>query len=76
MFNYPYLVELLSPKRSTGDQMEDFLDRFAERYLRIMDEGCGVSMPVRTTAEIGEAKRAGKTSSENLPAKRRVRAKY
>jgi len=45
MFNYPYLVELLSPKRSTGDQMEDFLDRFAERYLRIMDEGCGVSIP-------------------------------
>ena len=45
MFNYPYLVELLSPKRSTGDQMEDFLDRFAGRYLRIMDEGCGVSIP-------------------------------
>lgn len=45
MFNYPYLVELLSPKRSTGDQMEDFLDRFAEGYLRIMDEGYGVSIP-------------------------------
>ena len=30
MFNYPYLVELLSPKRSTGDRMEDFLDRFKQ----------------------------------------------
>jgi len=39
MFNYPYLVELLSPKRSVDDQVEDFLDRFAERYQRIIDAG-------------------------------------
>ena len=45
MFNYPYLVELLSPKRSTGDQIEALLDRFAERYRRINDAGCGVSIP-------------------------------
>ncbi len=45
MFNYPYLVELLSPKRSTGDQIEALLDRFAERYRRIIDAGCGVSIP-------------------------------
>ena len=45
MFKYPYLVELLSPKRSTGDQIEAFLDRFAERYRRIIDAGCGVSIP-------------------------------
>jgi 5,10-methylenetetrahydrofolate reductase len=25
--------------------MEDFLDRFAERYRRIIDAGCGVSIP-------------------------------
>ncbi len=45
MFNYSYMVELLSPKRSAGDQMEGFLDRFAERYRRIMDAGCGLSIP-------------------------------
>ena len=45
MFNFPYLVELLSPKRSTGDQIEALLDRFAERYRRIIDAGCGVSIP-------------------------------
>ena len=45
MFNYPYLVELLSPKRSTADQIEGFLDRFAERYRRVIDAGCGISIP-------------------------------
>ncbi len=45
MFDYPYLIELLTPKRSIGDQMEDFLDRFAERYQSIIDAGCGVSIP-------------------------------
>jgi 5,10-methylenetetrahydrofolate reductase len=45
MFNYPYLVELLSPKRSNDDQFDSLLDRFAERYRRIIDAGCGVSIP-------------------------------
>jgi methylenetetrahydrofolate reductase (NADPH) len=45
MFNYPYLIELLPPKRSTDDQFEALLDRFAERYRRIIDAGCGVSIP-------------------------------
>ena len=45
MFNYPYLVELLSPKRATDDQIEGFLDRFAERYQRIIDAGCGITIP-------------------------------
>ena len=45
MFNYSYMVELLSPKRSADDQMETFLDRFAERYRRILDAGCGLSIP-------------------------------
>lgn len=45
MFNYPYLVELLSPKRSTDDQTEDLLNRFAERYQRIIDAGFGISIP-------------------------------
>jgi methylenetetrahydrofolate reductase (NADPH) len=45
MFNYPYLVELLSPKRSTDNQFEARLDEFAERYRRVIDAGCGVSIP-------------------------------
>ncbi len=45
MFNYPYLIELLSPKRSADDQIEDLLGRFAERYQRIIDSGCGISIP-------------------------------
>jgi 5,10-methylenetetrahydrofolate reductase len=45
MFNYPYVVELLSPKRSNNAQSEALLDRFAERYRRIIDAGCGVSIP-------------------------------
>ena len=45
MFNYPYLVELLSPKRSDDDQIERLLNRFAERYQRIIDAGCGMSIP-------------------------------
>ncbi len=45
MFSYSYMVELLSPKRSTDDRIESFLDRFAERYQRIMDAGCGLSVP-------------------------------
>jgi len=45
MFNYPYLVELLSPKRTNDDQFEVLLDRFAERYRRIIDAGCGMSIP-------------------------------
>ena len=45
MFHYPYLVELLSPKKSNDDQFDSLLDRFAERYRRIIDAGCGVSIP-------------------------------
>lgn len=45
MFNYPYIVELLSPKRSTDSPIENLMDRFARRYQRIVDAGCGVSIP-------------------------------
>ena len=45
MFEFPYIVELLSPKRSVDSQTEDLLERFAERYRRVMSAGCGVSIP-------------------------------
>lgn len=45
MFNFSYLVELLTPKRSNEEQVETLLDRFAERYQRILNAGCGLSIP-------------------------------
>lgn len=45
MFDYPYLIELLTPKRSTEGQVEEYLSRFAERYQRAIDLGCGVTIP-------------------------------
>jgi len=46
MFNYPYIVELLSPKRPVeGQAAEKDLDRFAERYQRILSAGLGLSIP-------------------------------
>ena len=45
MFDYPYLVELLTPKRSADDRVDRLLDQFAERYRRIIDAGCGLSIP-------------------------------
>lgn len=45
MFDYPYLIELLSPKRTVDNQVEAPLDRFAERYQRIIKAGFGVSIP-------------------------------
>ena len=46
MFNCPYIVELLSPKRTgEGQAVERHLDRFANRYQRIIDAGLGLSIP-------------------------------
>lgn len=46
MFKYPYIVELLSPKRNIEDQaVEQHLDRFADRYQRIIDAELGLSVP-------------------------------
>jgi methylenetetrahydrofolate reductase (NADPH) len=46
MFNYPYIVELLSPRRPIeGQSVDDHLDRFADRYQRIIDMGFGLSIP-------------------------------
>jgi 5,10-methylenetetrahydrofolate reductase len=46
MFSYPYLVELLSPKRPEDNQVAgELLDRFAQRYRRIVDAGFGLSIP-------------------------------
>ena len=46
MFHYPYLVELLSPKKSNDDQFDSLLDRFAERYRRIIVGELDVPQPL------------------------------
>ena len=45
MHAFPYVIELLSPKRSPAEKVDELLDRFAERFRRVMDAGCGVSIP-------------------------------
>ncbi len=45
MFNFPYLVELLTPKKSTDGNTSELMDRFAERYQRIIHAGLGTSIP-------------------------------
>ena len=45
MFDYAYLIEILTPKRSTPERDREMMNRFAERYRRIRDSGNGVSVP-------------------------------
>jgi methylenetetrahydrofolate reductase (NADPH) len=45
MFDYAYLIELLTPKRTTESQIEGYLDRFAERYQKVIDAGYGITIP-------------------------------
>lgn len=45
MFTWPYLIEILTPARSPEDKVERLLDRFADRYKRVVDSGCAVSIP-------------------------------
>ena len=45
MFTWPYLIEILTPARSPEDQVESLLERFADRCRRVIDSGCGVSIP-------------------------------
>ena len=45
MFDYPYIIELLSPKRSDEKNTQSPIEQFAQRYDRIVETGCGVSIP-------------------------------
>ena len=45
MFNYPYLIELLTPRKSAPGQPDRLLHRFGERFTRVMQAGCGISIP-------------------------------
>lgn len=45
MFDFPYLIELLTPKKTFSENDKEPMDRFAERYLRILNSKCGMSIP-------------------------------
>jgi 5,10-methylenetetrahydrofolate reductase len=45
MFDFSYLIEILTPKRSDQQNVEENMDRFGERFRRIIDSGSGVSIP-------------------------------
>ena len=45
MFDFPYIVEILTPKRMDSTVAKDKLNQFAERYYRILDAGLGLSVP-------------------------------
>ncbi len=45
MFTVPYLIELLTPRYTSAGYSERLLIRFGERFTRIMQAGCGVSIP-------------------------------
>ena len=45
MFDYPYIFELLSPKSTTGGDLDRLLDLFAQRYSLAIELKCGISVP-------------------------------
>lgn len=45
MFDYPYICEILSPRRDSGVRLEGLLDAFAGKYEQALAAGCGVSVP-------------------------------
>ena len=45
MFEFPYLIEILTPRRSPAAEVESRLQAFGERYRRILESGSGVSIP-------------------------------
>lgn len=45
MLDYPYIIELLTPKRAQDGYSERLLARFGERFNRVMQAGCGLSIP-------------------------------
>ena len=45
MFEYPYIFEILSPRRDSGERLERLLDGFARKYEQALAAGCGVSVP-------------------------------
>ena len=45
MFDYAYMIEILTPKRSAPGMVEEKMHLFSERYRTILDSKSGVSIP-------------------------------
>jgi methylenetetrahydrofolate reductase (NADPH) len=45
MFDFPYLVEMLTPKLIDAPDARGGINLFAERYYRVLDAGLGISAP-------------------------------
>ena len=45
MFDFPYIIEILTPLRESKIPLTQRMKLFSERYLRIHDHGFGVSIP-------------------------------
>lgn len=45
MLDIPYIIEILTPRRSAGADIDRMLERFAERFHLIMEAGCALSIP-------------------------------
>ncbi|MBT8330303.1 MAG: hypothetical protein HKP52_04850 [Desulfofustis sp.] len=45
MFDFPYIIELLTPKKTDDQYPERLLNRFGERFNRAIESGCAVSIP-------------------------------
>ena len=45
MLEIPYIIEILSPRRSPEANIDQLLERFVERFHLIMDAGCALSIP-------------------------------
>ena len=45
MFDFPYLVEMLTPKVSDAADAQTAMQVFFERYYRVLDAGLGISVP-------------------------------
>ncbi len=45
MFDFPYIIEILSPKIDAGERLNELLDKFSVKYTRSLTSGCGISVP-------------------------------
>ncbi len=45
MFDFPYLVEMLTPKLIDSPDAQGAINLFAELYYRVLDAGLGISVP-------------------------------
>ena len=44
MFDFPYLIEMLTPRRSNAERIAVPMETFAETYRKAVDSGNGVSI--------------------------------